>query len=155
MAGAAPERYERARATARRARQVSPLAELLLVRDSAAAAVVYDPMSGDDTAPLSELAEELREQLRERAGLPVDAAAVPRREGLGLIDLGVTRDAHVLTAGLRSLVGTDVLSAPTWEALARPGELRGRFFQVLRSAADRAGYVIDTEVRQRVRAALW
>ena len=59
-----------------------------------------------------------------------------------------TRDAHVLTAGLRSLLSNDVLKRPTWEAMERidrggPEAPRGRFFNVFDKVRKELGYQLD------------
>ena len=141
---------------AREARQLSALAELLVVRDCAQATVVYDMRSGDAGPELRELGEQLREQLRQRAQLPADAAAVVelplRHGGLGLTDLVAVRDAHVLTAGLRVLTAKGHLTGLAWEALARDGGASGQFFRVFSAAARAGGFEVDVAARTVHRA---
>ena len=146
----AEERFNRARKLARLAKQLSPLAELLVVRDCAAAQVVYDQRSGADVEELAELEHELVEQLRESAHIqPGQAGLVTlpaSRRGLGLRPLAVTRDAAVLCAGIAALTGAgNILTEPFWEGVANP---MGGFFRCFTGAAAAAGYVFDVGARE-------
>ena len=146
----AEERFDRARKLARLAKQLSPLAELLVVRDCAAAQVVYDQRSGADMEELAELEHELVEQLRESAHIqPGQAGLVTlpaSRRGLGLRPLAVTRDAAVLCAGIAALTGAgNILTEPFWEGVANP---MGGFFTCFTGAAAAAGYVFDVGARE-------
>lgn len=148
--GTAEDRFARARTLAELAKRLSPLAELVVTRDCAATQVVYDQRAGADRDALAALEEQLVEQLRSRARIPVEQAAVvtlpAKQRGLALRPLALTRDAAVFRAGVGALTGKpNILTNAFWDAVAHPV---GAFFACFADALRTAGYEVDTRARE-------
>ena len=147
--GAALERYERARKLARAAGQMCGLAELIVLRESAANQVVYDQRAGAAEHELKELETELAAQVARRAGIPDTLRGVVHlpaaQRGLGLRPLAQTRKAAVLHAGLAALTGKQsVLSGAVFSGVAHPA---GDFFKMLAATLADTGYEVDVVER--------
>jgi len=150
VTGDPAERFDKARKLAKAASAINPLAELIVVRECAAAQVGYDAKAGAANEELAELEGELVEQLHRRAGLPEYAKQVvtlpTARGGLGLRPLAATRDAAVLRTGLTMLTGkANVLTEAAWELARQPA---GRFFENFAELLKRAGYTLAQNSRE-------
>ncbi len=148
--GAVPDRYERAKQLAKRAKQLSAFAELIVVRACVVPTLVYDATAADPLEDLETLENDLKDQLGERAGLPTDMRncvfTAVRDGGLGCMPLSKVRDAHILRAGLRGLLAHEnALTAALWDLAERPA---GRFPVALTDLLNTAGYALNFASRE-------